>query len=271
MDTIVLYNQNGQKFDVDVIRYFKVSGKKYLIFSMDEIDGNGYIQLYVSRIEEFAGKYNMLNITDDAEWAAFKEAIHGIVNNNRANIPNNNDLDFNPLDGTVINQFRIFKLKKDVAEVLSQNKNPQVSSTQASIPVMPTEPIVPAVEKVENAVNLETASAQDTGMTLEQIIKRVSDTAKEAREEKVEAPKKTIEDLLKSTSDDVPDINTFFNDEEVKPKYIPPQVTPVTDDYKAKYEEAMENVHRLEEENMRLINELVEAKAKIETIKDIIA
>lgn len=271
MDTIVLYNQNGQKFDVDVIRYFKNDGKRYLIFSMDEIDGNGYIQLYVSRIEDFGGKYNMLNIIDDAEWDSFKKAIHVIVNNNRAGIPNNNDLDFNPLDGTVINQFRIFKLKKDVAEQLSLNKNPQGFGTAA--PVMPEvkvapvtpQPVAPAVEKLENAVNLETASAQDTGLTLEQIIKRVSDTAKEAREEHVESPKKTLDDLLR----DAKPISTY--EEEVQPKFIPSQVKPVMEDYKAKYEDALADVHRLEEENMRLINELVEAKAKIETIKDIIA
>ena len=265
MDTIVLYNQNGQKFDVDIIRYFKENGNKYLIFSMDEVDGNGYLQLYVSRIEDFGGKYNMLNITDDNEWDNFKKAIHNIVNNNRAGIPNNSDLDFKPLEGTVINQFRIFKLKKDVAETLSQNKKPQ----SVDVATIPTTPYIPAVEKVENAVNLETASAQDTGMTLEQIIKRVSDTAKEAREEKVEAPKKTIDDLLKSAAPATEDINSFFT-EEIQPKYIPSQVKPVMEDYKAKYEEALADVHRLEEENMRLINELVEAKAKIETIKDII-
>ena len=270
MDTIVLYNQNGQKFDVDVIRYFKNDGHRYLIFSMDEIDGNGYLQLYVSRIEDFGGKYNMLNIIDDAEWDSFKKAIHGIVNNNRAGIPNTSDLDFNSLDGTVINQFRIFKLKKDVAETLSQNKNPQGFGSQATIPAMPTPApapfVAPAVEKVENAVNLETASAQDTGMTLEQIIKRVSDTAKEAREEQVETPKKTIDDLLRDAKPVTP-----AYEEELQPKYIPSQVKPVMEDYKAKYEDALADVHRLEEENMRLINELVEAKAKIETIKDIIA
>ena len=48
MDSIVLYNQNGQKFDVEVIRYFKYNDNKYLIFSLDEVDNNGYIQLYFS-------------------------------------------------------------------------------------------------------------------------------------------------------------------------------------------------------------------------------
>ena len=75
----------------------------------------------------------------------------------------------------------------------------------------------------------------------------------------------TIDDLLKSST---PEINTIS--EELQPKYIPSQVKPVMEDYKVKYEDALASVHRLEEENMRLINELVEAKAKIETIKDII-
>ena len=201
MDTIVLYNQNGQKFDVDIIRYFKINGNKYLIFSMDEIDGNGYLQLYVSRIEEFNGKYNMLNITDDAEWDAFKKAIHGIVNNNRAGIPNNDDLDFNPLDGTVINQFRIFKLKKDVAEQLSQNKAPQVPAV-AEAPVV--EEVTPAVEKVENASNLEQEATVQ-----EEKLENVENDINYARIES-DIDRLTMETLLRKLDEDEREIIMLY-------------------------------------------------------------
>ena len=66
----------------------------------------------------------------------------------------------------------------------------------------------------------------------------------------------------------------FEEEEKLEPKVIPSMPKPViptdTTDYKAKYEESLTTIRKLEDENIRLINELVEAKAKIATIKDII-
>ena len=65
------------------------------------------------------------------------------------------------------------------------------------------------------------------------------------------------------------------NKDRLEPKVIPSMNVPEVSisnetDYKAKYEESLETVRKLENENMRLINELVEAKAKLATIKDVI-
>ena len=64
MDSIVLYNQSGQKFNVNVVRYFKDGNNKYLVFDLSEIDNNGYIQLYLAKEQEENGKVTLGNVTD---------------------------------------------------------------------------------------------------------------------------------------------------------------------------------------------------------------
>ena len=288
MDSIVLYNQNGQKFDVNVVRYFKDVNNKYLVFDLAEVDNNGYIQLYLAKEYDENGKMVLGNVADEEEWHRFRETIQTIVNNNRNNIPNDGDLDYKTLDGATVSEFRIFKLKDEVAKLFGANKNLKKPE------VKPVEP-----------VNLQSASAADTGMSIEEILKQVSDGARNARENaKVElTPKKTIEDIIKPiepiaepapVEEELPKINPVpdfvvpashevykeepkffvpFDEPVLEPKVIP-SMTPVTPtdntDYKAKYEESLTTIRKLEDENIRLINELVEAKAKIETIKDLI-
>ena len=271
MDTIVLYNQNGQKFDVEVVRYFSKGNNKYLIFSLDEKDNNGYVQLYLTKVEDVDGTYVMSNVTDEKEWREFRDSIQQIVNNNKAGIPNNDYLDVKKLNGSTVAEFRIFKLKDEVSKVLSLKDK------------------VEKTELFEKEMDLQSASAADTGLSIEEILKEVSEGAKNAREvTKIDLNKKklTIEDLLKNNKPveepkeelDEPVPATFeFDKVETAKTFEPADTTEELEevevedvDYETKYEEAMASLKKLEEENVRLINELVEANARLETIKDLL-
>lgn len=301
MDSIVLYNQNGQKFNVNVVRYFEKGNNKYLVFDLAEVDANGYIQLYLAKVVNENGRIVMGNVTNEDEWNDFRNTIQKIVTNNRNGIANVGDLDYKELDGATVSEFRIFKLKEDVARTLGEKKN-------AGIPVTPIVNDIPMSEPV----NLQSASARDTGLTIEEILKQVSDGAKSARENsKVTlTPKKTLEDIMRpvepvaempkvenvsytTPSVEMPKVEPapeftvpqtheviaepkFFVpvEEKLEPKVIPSMPKPIiptdTTDYKAKYEDSLMTIRKLEDENIRLINELVEAKAKLATIKDVI-
>ena len=307
MDSIVLYNQNGQKFNVNVVRYFEKGNNKYLVFDLAEVDANGYIQLYLAKVVSENGKIVMGNVTNEDEWNDFRNTIQKIVTNNRNGIANEGDLDYKELDGATVSEFRIFKLKEDVAKTLGEKKNAGIPST----------PIVNDIPMSE-PVNLQSASARDTGLTIEEILKQVSDGAKSARENsKVTlTPKKTLEDIMRPVepvtynepiselpkvepasyampSIEIPKVESvpeftvpqthevieepkFFVpvEEKLEPKVIPSMPKPIiptdTTDYKAKYDDALMTIRKLEDENIRLINELVEAKAKLATIKDVI-
>lgn len=293
MDSVVLYNQNGQKFDVNVTRYFKIDGNKYFIFNLNEIDNNGYLQLYVSKVINSDNGIVMTTISDENEWNLFKQSIEKIVTNNRNNILNDGDLDFTELNGTTVSQFRIFKLREEHAKLLGDNKNVKPLISEEHVETIKEEP-----------QSLQAASAQDTGLSIEEILKKVSEGAKSAREEvKVnlnqnvtpsnedtevsyeesnEKPRvKTIDELLNSinntTYDDEPvtisnvQLNNLPETEEETEELPTSEIVPEPSiDYESKYKELLAVVDRLEEENMRLINELIDAKAKIATIKDII-
>ena len=291
MDSIVLYNQNGQKFNVNVTRYFEREGNKYFIFNLDEVDANGYIQLYASKVINNNGENIVTKISDQDEWDRFKSYIETIATNNRNGIENNGDLDFNELNELMVKDFRVFKIKEEFGKILGENKNVKVPE-----PVI-EKPIIENTIKPE-PVDLQAASAQDTGLTIEEILKKVSEGAKNAKEEakinlnkedsKLVKPEnneisrvRTIDDLLNSvnipSTEEEPiaisniNIDKLPTTEEESVEEVAP-VKSVSEEvnYKEKYEENLKIVERLEEENMRLINELIDAKAKLATIKDII-
>lgn len=265
MDTIFLYNQRKESFPTEVVRYFTINGKKYFIFTLNEKDANGYVQLYVSKIENEYGKLVMKNITDDVEWSSFKSAIQSIVTNNRNNIKNDTDLDYKELNNMIVTEFRIFKLKESVANELGENKNVKVN------------------EPKKEPATLEAASAQSNNLSIEEILKQVSDGARSAKEETTVSLDTGIKPMVISS----PEHPVVTPKPVVAPKTV---ATPIVEapkapinhpqsnntkqndtiDYKAKYEELSKETKKLELENMRLINDLVKAKAKIETVKDIV-
>lgn len=234
MDTIFLYNQNNDKFPTDVVRYFSLNNNKYFIFTLNEVDDNNYVQLYASRIENEFGKLTMKYISDDAEWNAFKDAIQKIVIDNRNGIKNESDLDYTELDGMVVTEFRIFKLRNEVAKELSMNKN---------------------VIKNHEPKSLEAASAVDNNLSIEEILRQVSNTAKENKNVTSTPSYDDTEELLTPrtiSSDEVP----YKYEEDV--------------DYKKKYNDLLDTVKNLENENLKLVDQLIEYKAKLATIKDIL-
>ena len=236
MDTIFLYNQNNDKFPTDVVRYFTLNNNKYFIFTLNELDENNYVQLYATRIESEYGKLTMKYISDEQEWDSFKNAIQRIVTDNRNGIKNTTDLDYNELDGMVVTEFRIFKLKNDVAKELGMNKN---------------------VIKNNEPKSLEAASAVNSNLSIEEILRQVSDTAKENKHEFTPVPT-TIED-------------SYDDDELLTPRTISTLPTDEDeDDYKKKYYDLLETVKNLENENLKLVDQLIENKAKLSTIKDIL-
>lgn len=131
MDNIILFNQNNQSFNANVIRYFTLNNKNYFIFSLNEIDEQGYVQLYVVNVIEDIDGAQAKNLTKE-EWPDVRKQIEQIVFNNRNNTINQNDRFFEKLNGMIVNDSKIIRLKKETALELSQNKNPQPQATEVT-------------------------------------------------------------------------------------------------------------------------------------------
>lgn len=119
MSKMSLFNSSNDKLEVEIIRYFENNNSEYLIYSLNEPVGNGYVKLYASKI---IGNVAHI-IVDDAEWAIIKEIVKNIIKCNHEGIELNIiDLDEDDLSNVILEDTRIFKLQGNLVNLLSDNK-----------------------------------------------------------------------------------------------------------------------------------------------------
>lgn len=128
MQKISAMNQNNQTLEIDVIRYFTKDDKKYLIFTLNEKDAQGYINVYVSKVVTLNGIISAYGIIDESEWNQVKDLIKTIIKENREGNP----LQLEELPVAELNQIKItgqqlFKLSGNPVELLGSSKEPEVS------------------------------------------------------------------------------------------------------------------------------------------------
>ena len=80
MDNFInVVTEDGQRFKAEVIDIFNVDAypdKDYIIYSFGEEVSNDEEKVYVSIIENKNDEYNLVGISDPAEWAIVQEAIN---------------------------------------------------------------------------------------------------------------------------------------------------------------------------------------------------
>lgn len=117
----ILINNEMQK--VKSVRYFELKNKKYFIYSFDEIDDQGYKTLYAVNVVTSDNVLIGSGIIEDNDWVDVVDIIKKVIKDNKENKPLTvEDLNEQELEGFPINGGRAFKLKKDLAELLGQNK-----------------------------------------------------------------------------------------------------------------------------------------------------
>lgn len=120
MNGVNVQNANGEIININVIRYFKLNGFDYLVFSLNEIDDGGYVKLYISKIVDGIG----MSITDDVEWNLIKDTIKDVIKRNKEGISLGiEDLSENNISQIKINDQKVFKLNDSLLQLLSANKN----------------------------------------------------------------------------------------------------------------------------------------------------
>lgn len=119
MDNVIIKNAQGEQLNINVVRYFRLNGVEYLVFSLNEVDEGGYVKLYISKVN--IGIAN--TITDDVEWNLIKDTIKTIIKSNKENLPLSIiDLDVKKLADVQIFDQKVFKLSETFIQLLSANK-----------------------------------------------------------------------------------------------------------------------------------------------------
>lgn len=110
---------NGETVNVTVQRYFKLADQAYVIYSVDEEDADGNVKIFVAKVK---GNEQVLPIETQEEWDSVKNAIIGIVNDNKeCNKLQVEDLNYQLLENLEITDTRALRLPLAVMPYLSAN------------------------------------------------------------------------------------------------------------------------------------------------------
>lgn len=122
MEKVNLLNVNNEVMVVNVIRYFLMDNNNYLIYSLDEVDEQGYVKLYAAKIEGKDASFVGINIDDEGAWNSVKELIKVIVKANQTGVAEVDDLNYKELENAQLVGSRVFKLSNQLVELLGANK-----------------------------------------------------------------------------------------------------------------------------------------------------
>lgn len=140
MQKMSAFNQNNQPLEIEIIRYFKVNDKKYLIFTLEEKDEQGYIKVYVSKILGLNGTLAAYDIIDETEWASVKDLVKKIIKANREEEALEiEDLSLERLNNIKINGQQVFKLISNLIELLGSNISAKADDAEDMLPPAPKE------------------------------------------------------------------------------------------------------------------------------------
>lgn len=113
----------GEQVEVELVRYYNKNNTNYLMYTKDEVDEQGYVKVYASKITEEGGSYKTSDITNPTEWNSVKDTMKQIVRDNRELSPVSVE-DFNPkvLNGLNVTEHHVFKLDVNIKDYLSSNQ-----------------------------------------------------------------------------------------------------------------------------------------------------
>ncbi|MDD3392191.1 MAG: DUF1292 domain-containing protein [Bacilli bacterium] len=253
MDQIKLIINNNE-FTVDVIRYFLLNDALYLIYSLNEEDGQGYVKLYVVRVEKDSiGQFVSVSISDDEEWNNVKNAIKEIIKASKTGATVVEDQNYTVLNGLIISNSRVFKLSAPLVASLGENKK---------TPELVT-------EEVENTnVQEETSIPEFAKPTLNESVQDEFTPNEETAFSPFNINPEPIANV-----EEAPSVNeSFANAEEAPSVNEPIQADAefeqaVASEPKVDYEKLYED---LKVENMTLTNKISELEAKLNEIKNIL-
>lgn len=301
MDKVYVMDNRGREKEATKVRYFKYNDNCYFVYTLDEIDNEGYVKLYIKKM---VGDEDRA-ITDD-EWPNVKNIVQEVFKEIKAGTHYSyEDLNFNTINEIMDSGSRIFKLKKEVVDIILSKKVDENKALENDINIKlisealkntvneekesKIESIGPISETINENVTDDTI---DLNNSLLNLLKRVEEVAKE--ENLFSTPDTLLEsnkedEIIEEKDDDIK-IETDLNKSSSKIKPVIVGSVPVLE-YKEKIEKLENEVkmyqdrffnlkkelEQLKNENMRLHEEIKNSKVivskyinKIDSLKNII-
>lgn len=164
MNDILLKNELGESVTAKVLKIFKYNDEIYMLYTLNEIDPSNYIKLYGVKLTMNPSTNQIsASMIDDSVWESIVSLIKEMVKPVQERTNNNFiDLDSRNLTSVDLISKRIFKINKDMADLIVKNSTLQQQTTSNSNqPVQSVQSVQPAQsEQTINASNMVVPSME---------------------------------------------------------------------------------------------------------------
>ena len=110
MSKVYIMDNRGREKEATKVRYFKYNDNNYFVYTLNEIDEDGYIKLYIKKI--INGEDREIK---DSEWPNVKDIIQEVFREIKAGTRYSyEDLNINQINEIMESGAKIFRLRKDV-------------------------------------------------------------------------------------------------------------------------------------------------------------
>lgn len=157
MNDILLKNELGESVTAKVLKLFKYNDEIYMLYTLNEIDPSNYIKLYGVKLTMNPSTNQIsASMIDDSVWGSIVSLIKEMVKPVQERTNNNFiDLDSRNLTSVDLISKRIFKINKDMADLIVKNSTLQQQTTSNS-----NQP-VQSVQSVQLAQSEQTINASN--------------------------------------------------------------------------------------------------------------
>lgn len=134
MNDILLKNELGESVTAKVLKLFKYNDEIYMLYTLNEIDPSNYIKLYGVKLTMNPSTNQIsASMIDDSVWESIVSLIKEMVKPVQERTNNNFiDLDSRNLTSVDLISKRIFKINKDMADLIVKNSTLQQKTTSNS-------------------------------------------------------------------------------------------------------------------------------------------
>ena len=163
MNDILLKNELGESVTAKVLKLFKYNDEIYMLYTLNEIDPSNYIKLYGVKLTMNPSTNQIsASMIDDSVWGSIVSLIKEMVKPVQERTNNNFiDLDSRNLTSVDLISKRIFKINKDMADLIVKNSTLQQQTTSNSNqPVQSVQPVQP-VQSAQSAQSEQTINASN--------------------------------------------------------------------------------------------------------------
>jgi hypothetical protein len=180
---IYIINEDGVREEATILAKFRLANNNdYMVYSLNELNNEGMIKIYVTGLISENGVYSSREITTDEEWNNLKSILKTLAKSEEEPFPESIKLDIKLIGEEIaVRKPKKLLVSKKFADVIGSKYSEETNVTpEIEIPEVKVEEKEPEIEKTIKIPTFEELQARNKN------IQSVMETAAKVEEPKVE-------------------------------------------------------------------------------------